>query len=85
MMICQIYHTAKLTGVGHCADMQSLGMVWLAELGKPETAMIYSTMLYSLDVRESVVGVGVYLGWWFTETELALYDSEHAHTPPMPA
>lgn len=60
-------------------------MVWLAELGKPQTAMIYSTMCNSLDVRESAVGVGVHLKWWFTEKELALYDSKHLDSLPLPA
>ncbi len=39
----------------------------------------------SLDVRESSIGVGVRLKWWFTETELALYDSEHNDSPPVTA
>ncbi len=65
-----------------------LAWCWLAELGKPQTAWIYSTMDNadnSLDVRESVVGVGRHLNWWFTERELALYDSKHVDSLPLPA
>ena len=65
--------------------MQLRGPVWLAELGIPETLRIYSMMNNSLDVRETAVGIGRTLKWWFSEKELALYDSEHTGSPPMPA
>ena len=61
------------------------GPVWLAELGRPDTRRIYSNMNNSLDVRETTIGVGSRLNWWFTETELALYDSEHFDNHPNPA
>ena len=65
--------------------MQLPGPIWLAELGKPQTAWIYSTMCNSMDVRETVVGIGRHLNWWFTEQELALYDSKHPDSLFLPA
>lgn len=38
--------------------MQLSGPVWLAELGRPQSVWIYSMRNNSVDVRESVAGVG---------------------------
>ncbi len=68
----------------HSADTQLRGPVWLAELGKPDTAMVYYMRHNSLNVRETCVGITCHLNWWFSEKEIALYDSEHIGGPRMP-
>ena len=59
------------------AGMQLSGNLWLAELGQPQKVWPCFMIDNHLDVLETTVGIGRRLGWWRSEKELALYESEH--------
>lgn len=59
------------------ADAQLSGNLWLAEMGQPQKIWPCYMMYNHLDVLETTVGIGRCLGWWRSEKELALYESEH--------
>ncbi len=56
--------------------------LWLAELGKPETAWIYGVATDSIDMFNC--GIGYRLKWDRKEKEVALYDSKQIGGPFIP-
>ena len=60
-------------------------LLWLAELGRPDTTQLFSVRHSSVDYSKTGVGIANQLKWSWWENEVALYDSEHIANPPMRA
>ncbi|CAL5223850.1 g6433 [Coccomyxa viridis] len=54
-------------------------MFWLAELGKADNIWLFNGLNNIVDYCNAGAGIACQLNWSFSEKEVALYESPHAH------